>query len=487
MFKGSALAATVNLSGQWEDEVTTSDQPNQLKSTLWTAEELRSISAASAKGHLSDSEQHTDAISGIQIDSRRVTDGDLFVPLRAPWAERDGHQFIQNALARGASAYLCADESYLSGPSVYVRDTFEGLNALARRAVERSTHATRVALTGSSGKTTLRHWLGQMLSKQGHYHASEGSFNNHLGVPLTLARMPRETRLGVFEVGTNHMGEIAPLSRLIEPQLAIVLNILPVHIGHFPNFEALVKEKLSITEGIHSGLLLCPEAFSDVVQSRSGLRILTFGASRAADFVIDFHADGQSFEIFDRTTSGATTFIGKAPIVGSTYQETAAVALIIGRLLNQPLDECISALAHASLPGGRGRVIDVAGITIIDDSYNANPVSMRAALERLVRTSANRRVAILGEMYELGDLADQAHADASAWALQADDVLLVGSQFAPHVRNSQYRYLPTVDDLDLSQFVSGLEPGDTILVKGSNGVFWKSNWVDRLIAAIEAR
>ena len=463
------------------------DQQNPLNSPLWTPDELHSISAAYLAGHSLDAKQQAQAINGIQIDSRRVTAGDLFVPLRAPWAERDGHQFIHNAIARGASAYLCADESYRSGQSIYVQDTFKGLNALARLAVKRSKNATRIALTGSSGKTTLRHWLGQMLSNQGRYHASEGSFNNHLGVPLTLARMPRETTLGTFEVGTNHVGEIAPLSRLIEPQLAIVLNVLPVHIGHFPNFEALVREKLSITEGINSGLLLCPEAFSDVVQPRSGLQIQTFGTSRAADFVIDFHPDGQSFEINDRTTPRSASIIGKAPAVGSTYQETAAVALIIGRLLNHPLDECISALGHASLPGGRGRVIDVAGITIIDDSYNANPVSMRAALERLAQTSAKRRVAVLGEMYELGDLADQAHEDASGWASQADDVLLVGSQFAPHVRNTHYRYIPTVDDLDLNHFVAGLETGDAILVKGSNGVFWKSNWVDRLVAAIEGR
>ncbi|MGA1759042.1 MAG: Mur ligase domain-containing protein, partial [Pseudomonadales bacterium] len=143
------------------------DQQNPMSSALWTLDELHSISAAYLAGHSPDAKQQAQAINGIQIDSRRVTAGDLFVPLRAPWAERDGHQFIHNAIARGASAYLCADESYRSGQSIYVQDTFKGLNALARLAVKRSKNATRIALTGSSGKTTLRHWLGQMLSNQG--------------------------------------------------------------------------------------------------------------------------------------------------------------------------------------------------------------------------------------------------------------------------------------------------------------------------------
>ena len=323
------------------------------KTELWTQEELLALWPRSeSRSGQDDAQTGPDSLgaTGIQIDSRLVQAGDLFVPLSAPWAQRDGHDFIAGALEAGANVHFCAQPPQMTSRGIAVPDTFDALNELATASVKRALSAKRVALTGSSGKTTLRAWLEHALGDQCKLHASAGSFNNHLGVPLSLARMPRDTELGVFEIGTNHPGEIGPLSKLVNPDLAIVLNVLPVHIGHFEHFNALVQEKLSIAGGIEAGTLLCPAAFRDAVRAKSGVRVLTFGTSADADFTLAFQSDGIHFTV----TSGDDSFQGCAPASGATHQETAAVTLIAAHLLGFSTEAAARNLASAEIPAGRG-------------------------------------------------------------------------------------------------------------------------------------
>ena len=460
-----------------------SNQPID-KTELWTQEELLSLWPRSELSSGQDDFQSGPSrlrATGVQIDSRLVQAGDLFVPLQAPWAQRDGHDFIAGALEAGANVYFCAQPPQMTSRGIEVPDTFDALNELATASVKRALSAKRVALTGSSGKTTLRAWLEQALGEQCKLHASVGSFNNHLGVPLSLARMARDTELGVFEIGTNHPGEIGPLSNLVNPDLAIVLNVLPVHIGHFEHFNALVQEKLSIAGGVEAGTLLCPAAFRHAVRAKSGVRVLTFGTSADADFTLAFERDGIHFTV----TSADGSFEGSAPASGATYQETAAVTLIAAHLLGFSTETAARNLASAEMPAGRGVVIKEGGITLIDDSYNANPTSMKAAIDRLNAIQGGRRIAILGEMYELGDEAPRAHADIASAVNALDQVIMVGEGFRPFAASAMASFATNASDIDLPALAASLREGDTLLVKGSNGVFWKHQFAQQVVEAIK--
>ena len=462
--------------------------PNQPvdKTELWSQEELLTLwpMSGSLSGQDADlSGPSSLEATGVQIDSRLVQAGDLFVPLTAPWAQRDGHDFIAGALEAGANVHFCAQPSQMTSRGIAVADTFDALNELATASVKRAMTAQRVALTGSSGKTTLRAWLEHALGDQCHLHASAGSFNNHLGVPLSLARMPRNTELGVFEIGTNHPGEIGPLSNLVNPDLAIVLNVLPVHIGHFEHFDALVQEKLSIASGVEAGTLLCPSVFKHAVRARPGVRVLTFGPSADADFTLAFEQDGIRFLV----TSDDGSFEGSAPVSGATYQETAAVTIIAAHLLGFSTEAAARNLAAAEMPAGRGVVIKERDITLIDDSYNANPTSMKAAIDRLKAIEGGRKIAILGEMYELGDEGPRAHADIAAVVNTLDQVVMVGEGFRPFAELAMAGFATNASDIDLPVLAASLREGDTLLVKGSNGVFWTHQFVQQLVDAIKTR
>ena len=458
---------------------------NQLidKTELWTQEELLALwpRSGSLRGQ-DDSQTGPNSLgaTGIQIDSRLVEGGDLFVPLSAPWAQRDGHDFIAGALEAGANVHFCAQPPQMTSRGIAVPDTFDALNELATASVKRALSAKRVALTGSSGKTTLRAWIEHALGDQCKLHASAGSFNNHLGVPLSLARMPRDTELGVFEIGTNHPGEIGPLSNLVSPDLAIVLNVLPVHIGHFEHFDALVQEKLTIASGVEAGTLLCPAAFRHAVRAEPGVSVLTFGTSADADFTLTCEEDGIHFTV----TGDDGSFEGSAPASGATYQETAAVTLIAAQLLGFSTEAAARNLAAAEMPAGRGVVIKAGGITLIDDSYNANPTSMKAAIDRINAIQDGRKIAILGEMYELGEEGPRAHANIASAVNALDQVVMVGEGFRPFAASAKASFATIAPDIDLPTLAANLREGDTVLVKGSNGVFWKHQFVQQLVEAI---
>ena len=449
---------------------------------LWTWPELcKAVGADAVDGP---------AVRGIDIDSRKLAPGELFVALngdpgpRFPGARpspRDGHDFLEAAFAAGAAGALVHRDAPGEGPRLVVGDTLDGLWDLGRAARARSM-ARVAAITGSSGKTTVKTFLAQALGA----FATGGSLNNHLGVPLSLARTPADARFAVYEIGTNHPGEIAPLSRLARPDVAVVLNVHPAHIEFFEGIDALRREKLSIAEGLNPrGTLVCLDAL-DRTGLDAGLRVMTFGEGAGADARLAAF-DGRQATI--ATPSG--TVRAKVP-GGGTHRALSltAVAAVLVAFDEDP--RRLADVADDAVPAGRGNRIEAGEVTLIDDSYNANPASMSAALRDLAgQRGAGRRVALLGEMLELGEDSERLHVALAPLCARIDRVFCVGDGMrALHDRlepERRFGFVESPDDLDPVALTALLEPGDVVLLKGSNRVFWARDFAARLRDALNAR
>lgn len=445
-------------------------------------------------------------ICGISIDSRTLQPGDLFVALSGDpgpgfhssgQSFRDGHEFISAAIDNGAAALLVdknvvnknlVDQQDLADiPALFVEDTLAALWDLGIYSGSR-TSAKKIAITGSSGKTTARHFIQRMLETQGVTHASTGSFNNHWGVPLSLARMPKLVDFGVFEIGMNHPGEIAPLSRLVSPDVALILNVLPVHLEYFKSLDEIRKEKLSIIEGLaNDGVLIVPDDLdlSDHVIS-SQQQIITFGLTASASVYPISISKGKTWEVEARVVDENITF---GILAGGIHRvQTALAGLAVIKALRGNLIEATDALASIEPPIGRGNWQTLSGVNVIDDSYNANPESMKYALQGL-GALAGRNYAILGDMLELGDEADRFHKELAADCTELEGVITVGKQMnslaeclAPDKIIASY---DEASQIDLSKLVHSLREGDNILIKGSNKIFWQNQFVQKLITAFE--
>jgi len=460
--------------------------------TLWSSSELFDVFPQSKESQISEF-----FIKGISIDSRTIQQGDLFIALDGdPGPEfnssvnntRDGHDFIPMAISNGAAALLVSKKvdtnvSQINDtPQILVHNTLKAMQQLARAARKR-TKAKIAGITGSSGKTTVKSWLDQLLVKQGQTHASTGSLNNHWGVPLSLSRMPQNSDYGIFEIGTNHPGEIAPLSKLVSPDVAMVLNVLPAHIGNFAGLSDIRKEKLSIVEGLNQqGVLIVPVELD--IEGLDFRKIVTFGLG--AESGADVYGEA-SF-------SGAVTSV-KAMLRGQAINYDLNVHgdhRVLSSLAVLAMLDCLGGDIHKAAkqfctlttPGGRGNVQTLSGIHVIDDSYNANPASMSYAIKALRESSTNgRRIAILGEMLELGDQSLQSHHDIAKEAQSLDGVITIGDGFK-EVPGS-WGHLNSSAELDITDLLKGLSKGDSLLIKGSNKVFWQSGFVKKLIAALE--
>ena len=456
----------------------THDQPHE---PLWRwAEACRALDLAETSGP---------DIHGVSIDSRSLAQGDLFVALSGDpgprfntghRTDRDGHDYVGDAARRGAAGALVHRHLDLDLPQLQVADTLDGLWALGRTG--RSRFQGRVfGLTGSSGKTTVKAYLAAALGCP----AAQGSLNNFWGVPLSLARTPAAAGAAVFEVGTNHPGEIAPLSRLVRPDVALVLNVLPAHLANFPSLAALRQEKLSMAEGIVPGgrLVLAEDLLPHAPVDASA--VVSFGTGKRADVqLLSYDPKDQqaSFRIRNRTLA--------AYVPGGGEHRAQSLAATMACLLAADFDPALACnLDESCLPSGRGRTLLAAGVQIIDDSYNANPVSMAKALQELRAASGTgRRFAILGEMLELGDASGGYHAGLAPDCAGLDGVWCVG----PGMRSlhealpdaERRGYAETQAELDLSSIAAELQPGDQVLVKGSNLVFWASGFVQRLVQVL---
>lgn len=438
---------------------------------LWTAEAVaRAVGGVLHGGDF--------AATGVGFDTREVGPGDLFVALEGA---RDGHDFAEAAFAAGAAGALVS-RPVESGPFVQVEgSTLLALERLAAAARDRS-GARRAAVTGSVGKTSVTQAILAGLKLAGAAHGSIKSFNNHIGVPLTLARMPAATERAVFELGMNHPGEIGPLSRIVRPHVAVVTNVGPVHTEAFTDGEAGVsRAKAEVFEGLEPGgaaVLDADGAWFEVLAAAArarSARVLTFGRGEGADArLVDVESEGEGSVVTAVLHGRALRF--PMAQAGAHWGANSLAALLALDALGAPLEAGLSALAAFAPLAGRGaeRSVPVAGGTwrLIDESYNANPVSMRAALDTLSRRPG-RRLAVLTDMLELGPDGEARHAALAEPAGAAADLVFTAGPLmrALHDALPAARRGGWAQDADaLAPLVAdALRPGDVVMIKGSNG------------------
>jgi UDP-N-acetylmuramoyl-tripeptide--D-alanyl-D-alanine ligase len=383
--------------------------------TLWTSDE-----AVAATGGTSATAWEA---TGVSIDTRTLQAGDMFVALKA---ERDGHDFVAQALEKGAGCALVSripDGVPADAPLLIVDDVLTGLEALGRAARAR-TDARVIGVTGSVGKTSTKEMLRTALTGQGAVHAAEKSYNNHWGVPLTLARMPRETDFAVIEIGMNHPGEIAPLAKMARPHVAMITIVAPAHLEAFANVEEIAHEKAAIFEGLEAGgtaIINADLPTTELLLSKAPANQQTFGEAQSADWHL-IEANSGDVSTVCRASHDGASLIFKLGAPGRHFAMNGLACLAAANAAGADLGRAAIELSNWAPPSGRGqrRFIHLdaqmpeQGIDLFDDAYNANPASVGAALDVLASATppiaAGRRVAILGDMKELGATEDALHA-----------------------------------------------------------------------------
>jgi UDP-N-acetylmuramoyl-tripeptide--D-alanyl-D-alanine ligase len=448
----------------------------------WSVQAMAAAMGAECVGAL------PEIVAGISIDSRTIASGEAFFAIQGD--ARDGHEFVPAALQAGAGLAVVAKERRASmpkdAPLLVVPDVLAGLTDLARAARAR-TQAKVIAVTGSVGKTGTKEALRLVLSRQGATHASAASYNNHWGVPLSLALMPECAKFGVFEIGMNHAGEITPLTRLARPQVAIVTNIAPVHLEFFRTLDAIADAKAEIFSGVEPGGSAVINADSaqferlQRVAHAAGIgRVVSFGERADADAqLIKVSLQAETSTVQARILGHDVTYKLGAP--GRHVVDNSLGVLAAAHLLGADLALAALALADLKPPVGRGEriVLDLPGGTVllIDESYNANPTSMRAALALLGQTATKglgRRVAVLGDMLELGPQGAALHAEL-AEAVLANGIDCV--YCAGPLMKSLWDALPSERRGGYAETSAALEPqilgainsDDAVMVKGSLG------------------
>ncbi|MDE2459431.1 MAG: UDP-N-acetylmuramoyl-tripeptide--D-alanyl-D-alanine ligase [Rhodospirillales bacterium] len=429
---------------------------------LWSAEELKSLFACS---------QGWD-VSGISIDTRSLQPGDLFVALAG---ERDGHDYVEAAFAKGAAAALVSRP--MAGSIILVPDVLKALERLAKTARLRS-GAKALAVTGSVGKTTVKEMLRRALSAFGKVHAAEASFNNHIGVPLSLARMPENSQFGVFEIGMNHPGEIAPLAALVRPDVALVTCVDKAHLGLMGSELAIAKEKASIYAALApGGKAIIPgetaylQALRDAVPE--GCCALLFNGPEAR--LLDVLSGPKSAEIAAEIIDSKVYFRLSAP--GRHMASNALAALTAIAALGLDVEKAAAALNGFVPYDGRGaqRILKLptgGKILLLDESYNASGASMRAAFS-VLKLQHGRHVAVLGDMLELGAHSTAEHLALAPALRECADLVFAAGEGC----NALFESLPHAIQGGLAPNAAALAPmvkaalrdGDAVLVKGSYG------------------
>ena len=472
-------------------------------SALWTGDELAAAMDGRPVGKL------PEAIGGISIDTRSLQAGDAFFAIRGE--NFDGHDFATAAMAAGAGVMVVAEAKLpslgrLGMPMIVVPDVLGALEKAGIAARARS-GAKIIAVTGSAGKTTTKEALRTALSAVGKVHASDKSFNNHWGVPLTLARMPADCDFAIFEIGMNHPDEIRPLVRMVRPHVAIVTLIAAAHLGHFRNLDEIARAKGEIFEGIE------PEGHALVNRDDARFRLLEkaaraagvdhvwgFGENARANVrLLAFETDGATSTITMRLAGRELTVRLGAP--GRHIAQNALAVIGAAYLVGADVERAAAALADLQPEKGRGRrhtLLAPGGtFTLIDESYNANPASMKAALDLLAATPVGpggRRIAVLGDMLELGEHSQKLHGALAAdvAAGKVDLALLGGPEMAALAASLgdgagsgiAVEHRAGASDL-LPVVLSSVRAGDAVVVKSSNGIGF-SKIVDALTTGFSA-
>ena len=441
--------------------------------SLWTSEGIRVATGGRVTKDWT--------VSGISIDTRTLAPGDLFVALTAV---RDGHDFVIDALEKGAGAAMVSrlpDGLSADAPVILVKDVQKALEGLAAASRARS-KAKILAITGSVGKTSTKDMLRIVLEKQGRTHASVASYNNHWGVPLTLARMPEETEYGVFEIGMNHPGEIAPLARLVGPDVVLITTVSAAHLEAFGSVEAIAEEKAAIMKGLKTdgtAVLNADIRTAPVLRKladKNACSQVWFGRG-AVDAQLTI-CEMRDDAIYAEVKLAEKSFSYQLKTWGSHFAFNALGAIAALQALGANVDLAARDMSLWKPTEGRGShslvTISLGKIELIDDSYNANPESMAAALKVLAICKGERRIAILGDMRELGPSAEDMHADlANLDALNEIDTIhlvgpLMGELYAKLPPNRRGVHVNTAAEMvEISSDI--LKSGDSVLVKASLG------------------
>lgn len=429
-------------------------------------------------------------ITGISIDSRTLKPGEAFFAIKGE--KMDGHKFTTAAAAAGASV-LVVDEARLPSlgrltvPLMVVDDVLVALEKLGRAARAR-TKAKIIAVTGSAGKTTTKDALAHVLGEVGKVHASRASFNNHWGVPLTLARMHQDTEFGVFEIGMNHAGEITPLVDMVQPHVAMVTLIAAAHMGHFKSLDDIARAKAEIFSGlVRGGVALINrddkryKLLTDLAAEQGVKKIAGYGANRLSDIVL------KSAEYLQDSTKVEARVFGKdyafeIGLPGKHIVQNALGVLGAAGFVGADLEVVTEAFKSLEASNGRGQryqlAVGAGHFTLIDESYNANPASMEVGIEMLASAelgAKGRRIAVLGDMLEMGKFSSKAHADLVEPLEHhgITEVYMAGAEMA-HLKTAlpggiNGHYFSDVDEL-MAGFVDVPAEGDVVMIKSSNGI-----------------
>jgi len=454
---------------------------------LWTMGELASAVGLSPNS-IADAQK---PVFGVSIDSRTLVTGDLFVALAgdpgprfftSAIGERDGHDFLAAARTAGAAAGLVSRATQIELPLLQVSDTLDALWDLGR-AGRRRNRGEVFAITGSSGKTTCKGFLAAALGVP----AAVGSLNNFWGVPLCLARTPAEQEAAVYEIGTNQPGEIQPLTELVNPTVALLLNVHPAHIGHFRSIDDLREEKLSINSSLKDlSKFVCE--YSVAVSAGLEACCMTFGGDADAGLrLVRMQGDRATY----RSAHGE--HVARVPGGGEHRALTLAAVLAALVAADRSLEPALHLPAEL-VPNGRGnerlmRRSDGSALVIVNDSYNANPASMAAALADLARRPCPR-FAILGDMGELGSDSAGYHLALAEQCAELDGVYCVGQEvertFGALPAAVRLGIKSSAEEIDLAELIGLFPPNARVLVKGSNAVFWQQDWCSQLERAVSA-
>ncbi|MEZ5930685.1 MAG: UDP-N-acetylmuramoylalanyl-D-glutamyl-2,6-diaminopimelate--D-alanyl-D-alanine ligase [Alphaproteobacteria bacterium] len=450
-----------------------------MSGALWSADEIAAATGGKPSGGYGGGDW---SVVGISIDSRTVMPGELFIALRGP--NHDGHRFVQAALDRGAACLVDHVSSRLpeTAPLIKVDDTMTALTDLARAARRRST-ARISAITGSVGKTGTKEALRLALAPQAETHASAASYNNHWGVPLSLARAPRHAVYEIYELGMNAPGEIAALATLVQPEVALITTIAPAHLGRFPSVNAIAEAKAEIFQGLLPGGTAVLDrdnpyfaALKDRALAAEAGRVIGFGEKSDADaklLACRLQADGSDV----RMALDGVELRYRIGAPGRHWVKNSLAVLAIVAAVGADPEKGAEALGSFKAPKGRGQRHQIrcngGWIEVIDESYNANPTSMRAAIS-LLDNAEGRRIAALGDMLELGEQSARLHAELAGPLAesQVDRVFTVGSAMR-HLHAALpkgQRGIHVDQAANLVPILAGeLKAGDTLLIKGSLG------------------
>ena len=462
---------------------------------LWTSEAMAAAMGASVHGAV------PQAVTGLSIDSRSIAPGEAYFAIKGD--VHDGHDFVEAALKAGAALAVVEraqrDKFAADAPLLVVEDVLAGLVDLGRAARARL-DAPVIAVTGSVGKTSTKEALRRVLGAQGATHASAASFNNHWGVPLSLARCPADVRFAIFEIGMNHAGEIEPLVKMVRPHVAIVTTVEPVHLEFFAGIEAIADAKAEIFESLEpNGAVVLNR--DNAQFARLNARAKDLGISRIVSFGADEESDARLLDLSLHATCSAVhaDILGqqvtyKLGMPGRHMAINSLAVLAASALVGADLARAALSLSQAEPVAGRGvrRALQVASgeAVLIDESYNANPASMAAALNVLGQAPVGphgRRIAVLGDMLELGPSGASLHGGLIE-AVKANQIDLVYC-CGPLMRNlwdalstgKRGGYADSAADLE-AQAVAAIRAGDAIMIKGSLGSKMKT-----IVNALEKR